>query len=89
MTVSAQKSNAERWRKLFLFFFTWIVLSLAYCIMNVPYIIDESVTMANVALLSGHNWSEYISTTGNYYIPVWTGVFEPALSVYCRSLSAL
>lgn len=67
MTVFAQRSNAERWRKLFLFFFTWIVLSLAYCIMNVPYVIDESVTMANAALLSGHNWSEHIRTTGNYY----------------------
>jgi len=61
------KTNAERYRKLFLYFFTWIILSITYQTMNVPYIIDESVTMANAALLSGNNWSDYIRSTGNYY----------------------
>ncbi|NLV58359.1 MAG: phospholipid carrier-dependent glycosyltransferase [Clostridiales bacterium] len=68
MTSPSRKVNTEQCRMLFLYFFTWVILSLAYCFLNVPCIIDETVTMANAALLSGRNWSEFIrSMANNYY----------------------
>lgn len=64
MKVCSAKKNVL---PLFGTLFTFLFLSLYAAFLKVPVISDETTTMANVAWLSGYDWSWMVAALGGYY----------------------